>query len=62
MQIGEMIPWMQESERAAINWKFRKQRIVALSTIEVEYKALTEGTKKPIYLSARLESKDYRND
>lgn len=39
---------------AAICWKSRKQRTVALSTTEAEYKALTEATKESIYLRGIL--------
>lgn len=39
---------------AAITWKSRKQRTVALSSTEAEYVCLTEAAKEAIYLRSLL--------
>lgn len=39
---------------AAVSWEAKKQRTVALSSTEAEYKALTAATKEAIYLGTLL--------
>lgn len=40
---------------AAICWEARKQRTVALSSVEAEYMAISEATKEAIYLRGMLQ-------
>ncbi|KAI0500687.1 hypothetical protein KFK09_018903 [Dendrobium nobile] len=43
-----MINYIFTLEKTALNWVFKLQKIVALSTTKVEYIAITEASKKMI--------------
>ena len=44
-----------------ISWESRKHRTVALSSIEAEYMALTEGAKKTVYVQRFLSEIGFKN-
>ncbi|XP_026468155.1 uncharacterized protein LOC113371992 [Ctenocephalides felis] len=48
----------RSKESAPISWEARKQKIVAQSTTEAEYIALSEATREAIYLNELLKTLD----